>query len=361
MKIKSFIAHTVHEALSDIKREMGDSPLILETRCIDEGDIKGISGKKLVEIVVAENFNEKTIKEDQKRDNGLNVNLPASLHSGGEMDYAEINPLLKQLNLSLDDSRSKAVGGLYHKLRSQQIEKEHAQVLIRETLNELGKDGLVKVDLQRRKIKEKIINKIKIADSSSGNGRMHNIMAFIGASGVGKTTAISKLASNARIYSDKDILLISVKGDSVEKLEKLAEVIGAAVEVVTTSQELRMIIDKHEKTSFIFIDTPGINYFNNVMLLELREYIQNMPNLETHLVVSATTRYVDIINALNNLSIMPVHRLLFTKTDETSAYGTLFSVAMATEIPLSYITDGQKVPGGIEPVTADAITKMISI
>ena len=55
MRIKSFIASTVQAALANIKREMGDSSIILETRNIEEGDIKSISGQTLVEVVAAEN------------------------------------------------------------------------------------------------------------------------------------------------------------------------------------------------------------------------------------------------------------------------------------------------------------------
>jgi len=40
MKIKSFIASTVQEALKNVKKEMGEDSIILETRNIEEGDIK---------------------------------------------------------------------------------------------------------------------------------------------------------------------------------------------------------------------------------------------------------------------------------------------------------------------------------
>ena len=94
-------------------------------------------------------------------------------------------------------------------------------------------------------------------------------------------------------------------------------------------------------------------------MLGLKEYIHNIPNLETHLVVSATTRFVDVINTVKNYAVIPVQRLLFTKVDETDIYGTLFSVAMATKIPLSYITDGQEMQSNVRPVTGSMIAEMI--
>ena len=84
-----------------------------------------------------------------------------------------------------------------------------------------------------------------------------------------------------------------------------------------------------------------------------------MPNMETHLVVNATTRYVDIVNIIDKFAVFPIDRLLFTMVDETSLYGTLFSVAMETQIPLSCISDWQDIPEDIRPVTAKIVADMV--
>ncbi len=339
MKIKSFIAPTIQEALTRVKRELGDSPLILDTRDIEEGDIKGIAGQKLVEIVAAENCIEPESNEELESDDCLGV-------------FSEVEH-------DLESGLPEAVRELSDRLSVQQVEEEHTKILARETLCDLGKEGFEEIDLQQQIIKEKFISKITIPASNLVNEETHKTMAFIGGAGVGKTTTISKLALSARIHSDKDILLIRLKDDAGEELYKLAELIGATVWVVTTRQELRMIIDEFGSTSLIFIDTPGINHLNNVKLLELKEYIHDIPDLETHLVVSATTRFVDVINTVRNYAVVPVQRLLFTKVDETDIYGTLFSVAMATKIPLSYIANGQEIEGNIKPVTGNMIAEMV--
>jgi flagellar biosynthesis protein FlhF len=339
MKIKSFIAPTMQEALKNVKKEMGDSPLILEARDIEEGDIKSVAGQKLVEIVAAENLIEQDISE--------------------ELENNDCSSVFSKADRDLENDLPETIKALSDRLSAQQVEEEHAEILTRETLCDLSKEDFGKMDLQHQMIRERFISKIKIPASDLANGKTHKAMVFVGGSGVGKTTTISKLALNAKAHSDKDILLIKTKDDADEKLYKLAEVIGATVWVVTTRQELRMIIDEFESTSLIFIDTPGINHLNDVELLGLKEYIHDIPNLETHLVVSATTRFVDVINTVKNYAVIPVQRLLFTKVDETDIYGTLFSVAMATKIPLSYITDGQEMQSNVRPVTGSMIAEMI--
>ncbi len=72
MRIKSFIAHTVQEALLTVKKEMGESSIILETRSIEEGDIKCIPGQRLIEVVAAENLVEQDTDEILKGDSDPN-------------------------------------------------------------------------------------------------------------------------------------------------------------------------------------------------------------------------------------------------------------------------------------------------
>lgn len=351
MKIKSFIAQTVQEALLNVKREMGESSLILETRNIDEDDIKGRKGQNMVEVVAAENLNQKA------PNNGHSINDQLDEIIG--TDRGETLQLINKSNKNIKNDLPQTLVELYLKIRSQQVEKEHAQILIKETLSKLDEKSLGKKDLQLKIIKEIVARKIKVHDSNSTAEEFRNAMAFVGLTGVGKTTTILKMALDARKRTDKKILFISIKGGSVEKLNKTAKSIGAKVEIVTTSRELRMLIDQYGGNSVIFIDTPGINHFNNDKVLELKEFILNIPNVETHLVLNATTRYSDIVNVVENITVMPVKRLLFTKMDETNVYGTLLSAAMATNIPLSYVTNGQNIYGGIEPVTTNKIAEML--
>ncbi len=80
---------------------------------------------------------------------------------------------------------------------------------------------------------------------------------------------------------------------------------------------------------------------------------------ETHLVLSAQTKESDMIEAAERFSAARVDRLLFSKLDETSSYGTLLNVADKTGIPLSYFTVGQKVPEDIETADGSRLAELI--
>ncbi len=431
MRIKSFIASTVQEALASVRREMGDSSIILETRNIEEGDIKSRCGQALVEIVAAENVNahkdedeeEKEEKEGNDEDQGQgkdnnaaqepeliedndlqcdNSNLDSELPSqhvpdsvpaiqnfpvenlrlldqvGSEIenitlaDRLQSEDIVEMAGYRTDQSPVTVIDNkrydlndkwpgkskeIYKQLREQQVEKSHCRILIKEALCGLSEDDYERIDLQRIMVKECITEKIKYHCTNTHDE--YKTMVFMGSAGSGKTTTISKLATETRKGSNKNILFISIRGSSVEKLKKTADLIGATVKTVTTQLELKEIIETHGGGSHIFIDTPSINNFCDNTLMIINGYLDEIPNLEIHLVVSATTRYVDIINIIKKATVFPIHRLLFTKIDETNLYGTLFSAAMETQIPLSYITDGHDIPDDISPITAKMVAEMV--
>ncbi|MCP4268153.1 MAG: hypothetical protein GY777_21695 [Candidatus Brocadiaceae bacterium] len=427
MRIKSFIASTVQEALASVRREMGDSSIILETRNIEEGDLKSRCGQTLVEVVAAENVNaceeEGEEEGDNNEDHGQDKNHSAvqkpehiednelqcddsSLNSELPSQYIpdsiptirdfpvenscvqdQVGSQVKNITLAdrlqsedivemagysvvespvtvtdkkrydLNDKWPERSKEIYKQLREQQVEKSHCRILIKEALCGLSKDDYERIDVQRIMVKECITEKIKYHCTNTYDEL--KTMVFMGSAGSGKTTTISKLATEVKKGSNKDILFISIRGSSVEKLKKTAFLVGATVKTVTTQQELKEIIETHGGCSHIFIDTPSMNNFCDNTLMIINGYLDEIPNLEIHLVVSATTRYVDIINIIKKVTVFPIHRLLFTKIDETSLYGTLLSAAMETQIPLSYITDGHDIPDDISPITAKMVAEMV--
>ena len=514
MRIKSFIAATVQEALKNVKREMGDASIILETRNIEEGDIKSKTGQTLVEVVAAENTNVQSAdqgsehggeQQDAQDDRGGSdvqspghnpsdssaselqqseqssltteheevpevytekITLSDHLHSDKQAEPVVSTPtdrmsdfsdmaksdkikhvskwivdnkvdnsipdtdhdikksdedskllskarnqsesslsgwfpsekyssvkrqkglphsekdnttlsdqllaedLIKMAGYSaadkptiLDRDSSGEWSGtskeLFKQLRLQQVEEEHSRLLINEARGRLSNDEYDKKELNLCMLRECIIHKIKIQDSSSNNQEECKTMVFVGAAGAGKTTTILKLAYNMKKVSDKEILLISIRGHSAEKLWKTADRIGATLRTVTSPRELRDIIYKNEGTSHIFVDTPGISYRDDNALSGVKGFLDEMYNKETHLIVSAETRYADIINIVNKFTIFPLDMLHFTKIDETCLYGTLLSVAMETQIPLSFFSDGQGVPEDLSPVSAEMVADMV--
>ena len=192
----------------------------------------------------------------------------------------------------------------------------------------------------------------------SGTAR---IAAFIGCSGVGKTTTIAKLAVlQARQYK-KRVGLITLDNYGIAAIEELrayAKIIGIPLETAVNISELKHSINKYQDKELIIIDTPGMNPQNERLIREIEGYFEKLSDLQTHLVLSAPTKERDLIAIAEGFKKMDIHRLLFTKIDESTTCGNIVNLLIRTNIPLSFLCCGRKVPDDIE---AGSIKKLVDL
>lgn len=80
---------------------------------------------------------------------------------------------------------------------------------------------------------------------------------------------------------------------------------------------------------------------------------------EIYLVLSATTKYRDLLEIVDIYHEIADYKLIFTKLDETTAYGNLLNVKLYSGADLSYMTNGQNVPDDIEVFDTQKIVKQL--
>lgn len=231
------------------------------------------------------------------------------------------------------------------------VEEEIAENLIEDVHRVLSRDGLSDADLIDQNILDRIAQ-IMVPSGPIGlkKGRGPSVAALIGPTGVGKTTTLAKLAAKGKFSEGKKVALISAdtyRIAAVEQLRTFADIAEVPMEVAYTPLEMREAVAHHQDKDLILIDTVGRSQKSLEQLLELKGLLQNASPDEVHLVISANMKCGDVLEAVKNFGIMPIDRLLFTKLDETSSFGTMLNVVQAVRKPISYITDGQNVPEDI--------------
>ncbi len=186
---------------------------------------------------------------------------------------------------------------------------------------------------------------------------------FIGPTGVGKTTTIAKLASELFITQKKKVALLTVdtyRIAAAEQLRTFASILGIPFRVIYTVDEMKQATEDFKDYDYLMVDTAGHSLHNEELKQEVEAFIRALEDImdcENFLVLSATTKYRDLIEIADAYAEVVAYKLIFTKMDETGAKGNLYNVRMHTGAPIAYITNGQNVPDDIAVFDAQKIVK----
>ena len=113
---------------------------------------------------------------------------------------------------------------------------------------------------------------------------------------------------------------------------------------------------------YVLVDTAGHSHHNEAQKETMKDFVHSADGLaekEVFLVLSATTKYSDLISIVDAYSAMTDYKLIFTKLDETDTLGNLLNIKRYTGAYLSYVTCGQNVPDDIENFNPQKTVKQL--
>ncbi|MEH7439408.1 flagellar biosynthesis protein FlhF [Neobacillus drentensis] len=208
-------------------------------------------------------------------------------------------------------------------------------------------------------ITEMIEKKLPVSNMVHERTRMINV---IGPTGVGKTTSIAKLATEQVLKQKRRVAMITTdvyRIAAVEQLKTYAGILNVPVEVVRTADELGTALKKLEHYDLIYMDTTGRNYKKVEYRESINQFLNHPLESDNYLVLSMTTKFEDMEILLNEFLESPIQKLILTKFDETSSYGSILNIAFKYPYQLSYITNGQSVPEDITTVDATMLARYL--
>ncbi len=192
-----------------------------------------------------------------------------------------------------------------------------------------------------------IAGMVRVAPPISQRSAGPRMVALVGPTGVGKTTTVAKLAADYLLNHGRKLALVTIdiyRIAAAEQLKVYGEIMNIPVEVVLTPEQLSDVIDRHQDKDLILIDTAGRSPRDASGIEELEKFIGRGSNIENHLVLSATTRDQELLGAIRRFGRLPISSLIFSKLDECEGLGSILNVHLKSKFPLSYLTNGQKVP-----------------
>lgn len=408
MIIKKFTAKTEKEAIEAAKKELGENVVIMNVKNTKKKGFLGIFSSSMVEVTVAlEAENDKVAQLFQakketsgplvpdsvweKKENAArteriveNVRPVVSSDETGKAIVEKLDGLQNLLQQQLkkveeeekkeetkeekkeekmSDETITFIRLLYNTMIENEVKEEYANALIDE-IERKGKPDM-QMDFVLSNVYQKMILKFGQAKLIRNSEKKPKILYFIGPTGVGKTTTIAKIASKFCVEEKKKIALLTAdtyRIAAAEQLRTYANILEVPFRVIYTPEEILQCVSEFKDVDYILVDTAGHAHQNEDQKQAILEFIQvtgDELEKEIFLVVSATTKYKDLIGIADAYKGIENYKLIFTKLDETTALGNLYNLRLYTGAPLAYVTCGQNVPDDISPFNPQAIVKQI--
>lgn len=414
MTINKFQGKTEEEAIAKAKQEFGENAVIMNVKEVKPKGLFRAFKNSTYEVTAAMEEKEqfvnpkRALQNTKKLHDSINLSADEKIDipkPEAKPDFRELiqktmpnssrmqEPEEKKIEQRLDDLSNRIEESL---ARTPKGEKPEAENLVKEkpSSEEFHFVRILYSTLLKNEVNEKYVNQIldeiekfirpgnsvdmilsnvyqklilrfgqpKTIDLS---GSKPKILFFVGPTGVGKTTTIAKIASKYKVEYDKKVAFITAdtyRIAATEQLQVYANILDAPMAIVYSQAELNDSIAKFEDYDLVFVDTAGFSHKNEKQRNDMKTLLGGVReeyNKEVYLVLSATTKYMDLLDIVDSYREIADYKLIFTKLDETTTYGNLLNIKLYSGADLSYTTNGQNVPDDIEVFDTQKIVKKL--
>lgn len=404
MIIKKFTAKTEEEAIAQARTELGENIVIMNVKATTQKGFFGFAKKGQTEVTVAkeeeserypgvgaqkkmpeeaslretfrqvakaagtERVQEAPVMRSVPEENqNLLVEKLDSLQSMIErrlQTEEDVLPESEPEETEEEDSEMvRFMKLLYNTMVDNEVDEKYANQIIDEIEKNVKPN--LPFDHALADVYQKMILKFGKAVPIEKNGKGLRVIFFAGPTGVGKTTTIAKIASSFRLEQKQKVALFTAdtyRIAAAEQLRTYANILDTPLDIVYSSEELNEELHKSEEYDLVLVDTAGFSHKNEEQRNETKELIDQIPGeyqKEVYLVLSATTKYRDLLDIADIYRKNFQFKLIFTKLDETSCFGNILNMKLYTGADLSYSTYGQNVPEDIEIFDTQKIVKLL--
>ncbi|HLR41063.1 MAG TPA: flagellar biosynthesis protein FlhF [Virgibacillus sp.] len=365
MKVKKYVAPTMPEVMSKIRKELGPDAVILNSKEIKRGGFFGFFEKRNIEVVAAldpEPINPKSTGETQTSSTNLLKAEENNIHTDVLQEIKHLKSMIEHQAFRTTSNYLPDYQFAYQHLIDQEVDVQLAQEIMDTVLKQHEENGEMNASqTAMRDIQSEIENRLNDI-SFQGITYEEQIIHFVGPTGVGKTTTIAKIAANCMLNDHKKVAFITTdtyRIAAIDQLKTYARILNIPIEVAYTTKDYQMALKKFASYDVILVDTAGRNFRDDKYIHELKNMIDFNVNTESYLVLSLTAKSQDITDVQLQFQQLDIKKVIFTKADETKQYGSMLNIVLKSHLGIAYLTNGQDVPEDLIRPTPEKIGEYI--
>jgi len=353
MKLKSFFADTVEEAIRRARQEMGPDAMLVNSKR------SGAEARHLgaFEVVVCREESATALKAEEPASSSQRS--AAAAPDTLSQEISELRRQIERLALTLMRSASgmaglasnPALAQAFATLADAELDAELAQEIAAGIAADAA-PGALRAELARR---------IRVAAEPAIPGPRARV-ALVGPPGSGKTSSLVKLAVRSGIRLKKSTHILTTdtyRIAAADELQSYAAILGVGCQVVETPGALAQALEENRHKDLILIDTAGMSRAEMETGEDLARFLAGCPEVETHLVVPASMRAADLRRVAGTYAVFQPRQLLVTRLDETQIVGPVLSLSIRMGLPISFLASGQRIPEDLEPATLDGLLDLL--
>ncbi|AMW32044.1 flagellar biosynthesis protein FlhF [Fervidobacterium changbaicum] len=348
MIVKKYLVTDIKEAFEKIRGELGKDAVILSTRKVKKGGFLGIGAKTYLEVTAA--VEEK--KTPQTEEKGQIYKLQEILSKTKQPqqsteDLTELKRMMLELKSMVASQRANEpqwVQDLRKALEKQDVDEE-----ITEKVIEYAKVKYQELDFGNENTRL-ILSEMFLPFMNTSIPEMKGKVLFVGPTGVGKTTTLAKLAAKLKLNDHKRVGIITLdtyRIAAVDQLKTYAMLLDVPIRVAYTPKEAKLEVEALSDYDVILIDSAGRSQKNELHMTEIKAMAEVVDPDLVFLIIGMQYRAEDVREIADRFSIVSPTHVVLSKMDETSSYGHFVNVPTFLNVPIAYVTNGQRVPDDI--------------
>lgn len=341
MRLKSFYAKTMTEAMQMVRDTLGEDAVIVATREEDGGKSVRVTAAMDERFVSAPSRDSKVTTPSM---DDLAFEL-GKLRQFASTDHAR-DDWLQYDDEQEDDSH------LSETIIDALLRHGAPQDILDELVNAATMSGLDEPNIAFLSALDALFDFTPLPTTAYPKAMM-----FIGAPGAGKTLAVAKMATQG-VMNGLNMAVITtdtIRAGGVEQLQAFTKLLKIDLKKITSPTDLTLALSELKNSDQILIDTPGLNPFKPTDMRALASLAAS-GEIEPILTLAAAGDADESGEMARIFSALGVRRFVATRLDIARRLGGLLNAARAGGLAFANFSNDASVTSPLEQISPRRLT-----